>query len=358
MAVALVAAMGVTACSSGGTTASTSGAEPTRSLATTATTDDPRPVPEVVRRITGPDLPPYPLAVAAGDVWIAHRGEGEVTLERRDAQTGKALGSVAVPQEAVFMVAADGDTLYVAGGGDGGVSETAVSAFDARTGKLKYTHTLTGTPCSCELVAGAGALWLGANGSDAVLRVDRDNGHLVTMINLPRAARSIAVVGDVVQAGLDDGSIAVIDPATNTAAAPYPVQVNGRYTNAPITALVPVSDERAPGNSWVAGADGKLFVFIQDGTFSGGEQAHFLPAAGVDAPSGLWLVGGRRLARMGQVDDETYVEQPDGSFARAADGLQFDGHTPGFDQVVAVGDVLWINEFGAGVVAVRLPAGE
>jgi outer membrane protein assembly factor BamB len=327
-------------------------------LATTATTVDPRPVPTVVRRITERDLPPYPLAVAAGDVWVAHRGEGEVTLERRDAHTGKLVDSVTVAQEAAFAVAAEGDMLYVAGGGDGGVPETSVSALDARTGKLKYTHTLTGTPCSCELAAGAGALWLGANGSDVVLRVDRDNGHLVTTVRLPRVAQSIAVVADRVVAGLDNGSIIVIDPSTNQVSGPYPAHINAHDATAPITAVIPVRDERARGNSWIAAANGEQYLFMFDDSFSGFEQTSFIPAAGVDAASGLWLVGGRRLARMGQLEDETYVEQPDGSFARAADGLQFDGHTPGFDQVVAVGDVLWINEFGAGVVAVRLPAGE
>jgi streptogramin lyase len=163
--------------------------------------------------------PPDPIAYDGQAVWLARESLTSspfVVIERRDPNSGRLLGRIDVHQEAVFSIAVDpSGSIWIAGGGDGGVPETTISRIDAKTQHVVFTHTLT-SACSCQVVAGAGAVWLGANGGDTVLRVDAQTGAVVTVITLPRPALALAVIGDRVEAGLTDARVAVIDPATNT----------------------------------------------------------------------------------------------------------------------------------------------
>jgi hypothetical protein len=140
-----------------------------------------------------------------------------VHLERRDPSTAKVLGGIDVPQEAVIGIAGDGDNLWVVGGGDGGVPDTTVSLVDARANRVVFTKTLTGTPCSCPIVAGDGGVWIVGNSSDYALHISQTDGHVIANVRLPARAlfNASMEVRSRLAVGLGDGTVAVIDPATN-----------------------------------------------------------------------------------------------------------------------------------------------
>ncbi len=140
---------------------------------------------------------PVPLALAGGDVWIASGSRtGTASFVRLDryGSTAQVLKTIEVPQEAVFGVAGDGGAIWVAGGGDGGVPDTTVSKVDVRTGAVLFTKTLTGTPCSCPIVAGRAGVWLVGNGTNEALHLSSTDGHVIAVVALPE--RVACVDGD------------------------------------------------------------------------------------------------------------------------------------------------------------------
>jgi hypothetical protein len=324
-------------------------------------------VPEVEAHI--PWYAMRPLAVGGGDVWLARGGEvyelgvtnPGVVVERRDPVTTKVKATINVAQETVFGIGADDTQVYVAGGGDGGVPDTTVSAIDMQTNAVAWTRTLEGASCSCPVVAGAGGVWLGGNGSAEVLRLDPETGELVAKIALPSPAMTyaFAVVGDHVEVGLQDGSVAVIGPARNFVSR---LTREDDASTSRVTAIVPVGREG--------------FVLFDDGSVDHVEALELAPteraykmtpqdgAAGT-RPGDMWVVGGDRLGRTGR-ETETFVyDWTSRRFSATTDKLLFQRAQTGFSQVVAVGDRLWI--FGAepdvemgtypnpAVIVVRLP---
>jgi hypothetical protein len=289
-----------------------------------------------------------------------------VEVQRANGRTTEVLHTIHVPQETVFGIASDGSTVYVAGGGDGGVSATTVSGIDVATNAVTFTYTLPGVACSCRVVAGAGGVWLGANGSDLVVRLDPATGHVVRTIALPRAALTIAVVGDRVVVGFDDASLAVVDPASNTLGPVQPVRhPSSEPATGRVAAIVPLQFPR--GNAIVARDDGQAYVFVQYEGFSGYVPANFAPTAGADTTQSFWLAGGDRIAgyssSTGRFTSRTFVyDRGRQRFNVGSDELLFEPAQQGFTQMVAVGDVLWIFDVGAPgapapvVLVVRVPA--
>ena len=79
----------------------------------------------------------------------------------------KCSSTIDVPQEAVFAIAGDGDTLWVAGGGDGGVPDTTVSrvdvAHEARSCSRRRSRERRARARSSP---GRAGVWLVGNGSE------------------------------------------------------------------------------------------------------------------------------------------------------------------------------------------------
>ncbi len=275
-----------------------------------------------------------PLAVAAGDVWIAHTVAGvnrqTVRVDRRDPRTAAVLATIDVPQESVLSLAASGNFVWVAGGGDGGVPDTTVSKIDARTNRVVLTRTLD-SPCACASAADADALWLGGNGSDYLLKIDAGTGRVVAHVNLAAQASAqasaLAVVGDRLQVGLA-GGVAVVDPAAARVERTLTIPGCGR-----VMAIAPTQSEP---DSAVVCATGGLFKVVRNAEVSGPARMQFLPRAtgwssrGAVALGGDYLwIGGRTFVWNATRYDETSLSA-------------FNQTTDFGDQFVVVDGVLWI----------------
>lgn len=326
----------------------------------------------VVEVITKPALPPDPLAVAAGEVWIATEPTGDapfVRLEGRDPSTAKVVSAIDLTQEAVFSVAGDGDTLWVAGGGDGGVPETTVSRVDARTKRIVFTKTLTGTPCSCQIVAGPAGVWLAGNGSGFALHLSPADGHVVGRVDFPGlTVGAVAEAGRRLLVGLDDGSIAVIDPDTDRIEHSIPLPAIGdppeEHAVAMNAAAIPAVGSDSPVDALVARAGGDVDALSASGwQVNSFLAADFRPTTVVTVGAFAWVLGADRLevsSTHAEVNSE-FSYDPKHGFARSPAGF---GSQPfGFRDAVAAGDTLWaVYDPGAGngepsIVVVRTTVG-
>ncbi len=291
---------------------------------------------------------PYPLAVAAGDVWIASQvvtdSTPSVPLERRDPSTAKLLGTTDVPQETVFGVAGDGDTLWAAGGGDGGVSRTTVSRVDARTGKVVFTKTLDGTVCSCPIVAGSAGVWLVGNGHTSAFHLSPRDGHVTGTVRLSgHVATSAMETRARLLVGLDDGTIAVIDPSHDRIERTIAHATGG---DPPAENVIAMSPAAIPA----AGSDPALDVLLlrANGTVDALPSDSWVPrsiasttfgastVAGI--PGAAIVLGGNRAALV--LGHASYVGGYDPATRRFAGGLANPG--AGFRSAVAAGDRLWV----------------
>ncbi len=271
-----------------------------------------------------------PLAVAGGDVWIAH-AEADVNheivrVDRRDPHTGAVLATIDVPQESVLSLAASGNFVWVSGGGDGGVPRTTVSKIDARTNQVVLTRTLD-SPCACASAADADALWLGGNGSDYLLRVDASSGRVVARVALGAPAVALAVVGDRVQVGVGDG-IAIVNPETNRVERTITLHDCGR--------VMAIARAEESVDSDAVCLPGTLFKIVNNVESSGPARMQFLPrAAGWNSGGAVGLggdylwIGGRTFVWNAVRYDETTLS----AFNQTSDMA---------DQLVVVDDVLWI----------------
>jgi hypothetical protein len=206
---------------------------------------------------------PVPVAFDGHDVWLAHEdggGRPGVFVERRSASTGRLLDRVHLAQEAIFAIAAGDGSLWVVGGGDGGVPETTVSRIDLASRHVVFTHTLS-TPCACFLAVGAGGAWLAGQSTRHVLRLDPTTGAVAADLTLARPTESLAVVGGMVQVGFDDPQIAVIDPATDTVERTITVTAPGRRTVGAILGISPIG---TTGDSWAVRTDGLAFEVAEN----------------------------------------------------------------------------------------------
>jgi hypothetical protein len=218
----------------------------------------------------GQNAAPWGTVFDGRDVWTVERfainPDGsmrpEVSVVRRNPSSGKATKRIVLPQESALAIASDGyGALYVLGGGDGGVPSTSVSKVDIASGRVMFTTTLT-EPCSCQIAAGAGGVWVGANGSSTAYRLEPGTGKIASEVALPAPAMSIAVVGDFVEVGLIDARVAVIDPANEEAVRSISL-VQPREPPAsggPVRAITPI---RRGAASSVTRGDGATFVIAE-----------------------------------------------------------------------------------------------
>ena len=119
-------------------------------------------------------------------------------------------------------------------------------SVDVKTGKVVFTKTLTGTPCSCPIVAGSAGVWVVGNSSDYALHLSSSDGHVIANVPLGTRALSHAAIeirGRLV-VGLDDGTIDVVDPATNRIEQSIPLPTIG---DPPAEAVVAMSNAAGAG---------------------------------------------------------------------------------------------------------------
>jgi hypothetical protein len=318
----------------------------------------------------------YPLAVAGGDVWVASEGHTDSTtfvhLERRDPSTAKVLGAIDVPQEAVIGIAGAGDTIWVVGGGDGGVPDTTVSRVDVRTNRVVFTKTLTGTPCACPIVAGDAGVWIVGNSSDYALQVSETDGHVIATVNLPARAlfNASMEVRSRLAVGLGDGTVAVIDPSTHRIESMIPRPVVGdegaEAVHAMAPASIPAVGSDPPFDGLIARANGGLDV-LRSSTWQVSEVGStvFGPSTVVARGSFGWMFGGDQLevstTHAASSSEFTY-DAVEHRFTRSPGGSP--NAAQGFRDAVIVGDRIWVvYDSGPGddqqptVVVMRAPDG-
>jgi hypothetical protein len=309
-----------------------------------------------------------PLALAGGDVWIASGSRTDtasfVRLDRYGS-TAQVLKTIEVPQEAVFGIAGDGGSIWVAGGGDGGVPDTTVSKVDVRTGAVLFTKTLTGTPCSCPIVAGRAGVWLVGNGNNEALHLSSTDGHVIAVVALPSASRASMETSSRLLVGLDDGSVAIVDPATNRIEGD--VQTQGTPSTGPVTAMgapMVAANGSVPGIvGFVTHADGKTFaVFADRARMREFLKMPFIPTAVADVGGLMWVFGGDRLEiqpTAGEVPSELAYDAARGKFAKVTDSPAT--QVQGFRDAIVDGEQLWVvydaadGRHGPSIVVVKIP---
>ncbi len=213
---------------------------------------------------------PWGIAYDGRDVWTGEEAivtdpDGSsrpvIQVVRRNATTGAPIQTIPVPQESINAIASDGyGAIYVAGGGDGGVPETTVSRIDAASGTVTFTTRLT-SPCSCQLAAGLGGVWLGGNGSDHAYRLD-GTGKIAAEVALHQRATSLAVVGPLLEVGLVDSRVAVVDPSSSDVVRTIDLVRPGEGPaggDRPVVAITPVVGPDK-GQSWATRVDGTSFL--------------------------------------------------------------------------------------------------
>lgn len=324
---------------------------------------------DVVALVEG-DLPPAPLAVAGGSVWVAmtdYSGTAPfVRLERHDPTTTKLVATVEVHQESVDAIVGDGDTLWVAGGGDGGVPETTVSRVDARTGSVVFTKTLTGTPCACPIATGSAGVWLVGNGSDVALRLSPTDGHVIATVALASKARASMETSSRLLVGLDDGSVASIDPQANRVE--RLLATGGNASTAPVTAMVavpaPIHGFKPAIEGYIAHADNKTFaLFAASGQMNQFLTVPFVPTAIASVDGRAFVFGGDRLELQpvsGENPQELAYDISHPGFTKVTDSPAT--QVLGFRNALVVGNRVWVvyddqvDRHPSAVVVIDAPA--
>ena len=158
---------------------------------------------------------PVGIAAAGSDLWVSDGSTGNVV--RVDAATHQVTGTIAV------------------GGQLGGIAATAaavwVSGFDS--GKLARLDPAHGTvvdridvgdqPTGVAVDA-TGGVWVG-NLDGTATRIDPATNHATAHVSLPSGVSTLLPVGNLLWAGLQDGSLVSIDPAAAAVVGP-PIQVS------------------------------------------------------------------------------------------------------------------------------------
>ncbi len=300
---------------------------------------------------------------ADGSARRSYASKGAIRRRRNSFRT------IDLAQEAVFSIVGDGDTLWVVGGGDGGVPDTTVSRVDARTKQVVFTKTLTGTPCSCQIVAGPAGLWLAGNGSSFALHLSAADGHVVGRVDFPGlTVGAVTEAGHRLLVGLDDGSIAVINPDSDRIERSIPLPVIGdapvEHAVAMNAAAIPAVGSDPAVDALVARAGGDVDVLSASGwQVNSFLAADFRPTTVVSVGAFAWVLGADRLevsSTHAEVNS-VFSYDPKRGFARSPEAF---GSQPfGFRDAVAAGNNLWVvYDPGAGngepsIVVVRTPAG-
>lgn len=304
-----------------------------------------------------------PIAYDGTDVWLARQqvtaSAVEVMVERRAANSGALLSSITVPQEAAYAIAVGDGSVWVSGGGDGGVYDTTVSRIDLATRRVAFTRTLPRrAACSCPIAVGAGAAWIGGGSAKSVIRLDESTGAVRAVIPLGQESASLAVVGDRVQVGLDNSRVAIVDPATNRVERTVTVSAPGGSAAGTILGIDPLG----AGASRALRSDGVAFEIAGNQRVQGPPVVFLRPLnVGSSATLGplVWATG----------LDQMLVSSADG---RASGYANYDltaqtfgrvevrsrrfvptvGEANGLFRVIAAGSTLWIATFNGPILVV------
>jgi hypothetical protein len=297
---------------------------------------------------------PWGIAYDGRDVWTAERvfvtdpdgsSRPESRAVRRNARTGAPIQTVIVPQESMNAIAADGfGAIYVAGGGDGGVSQTSVSKIDAATGRVEFTTQLT-TPCSCQIVAGNAGVWMGANGSDFVLRLEPGTGKVAATVELHERAFSLGEVAGQLEVGLIDSRVMVVNPANSEVVRTIDLVRPGEgppQGDRTVVAITPIIESNA-GRAWATRQDGTTFLIVANRDVA--ETRRFAPP--VDSVA---RVGDDLYAAFGPAGFDISVRSTVDATASSIHVARRAGEvsTGGKGALTAAGDVLWATDADPG----------
>jgi hypothetical protein len=286
---------------------------------------------------------PVAVAIADGDAWVIGSKGTRSTLDRYNAQTGALKATIDLPF--VFgadHIAASDSAIWVNGTESWPGPLPGLVEVDPATDKIVLHRTMgpgmRNPSCDCPIAVGAGALW-GIDGS-ILEGIDTNTGGISTGFSLPFPGNAVAVVGDRVQVGLDDGRVAIVNPSSNTVEAALALPGSGPGSG-PVIGM-------ADGFVLVKG--GGIFAVSNDGTATKSPTVAFANAITPASDGGVWAVGADLIARMG-TSTAVYVEQH-GAIHRLGAHEHVTATRPGLDGVAAVGNMLWISDSRHGDVMV------
>jgi hypothetical protein len=152
---------------------------------------------------------PQALTVLGDSVWVLEPG----ALQAVDTQNSRLARRVDVPQRPSAIAAGDG-ALWLAG-------PEGVQRFDpASSARVQVEPARDQMPAPAGLVFGAGSAWVLhpceiAGGPSTLKRYDGRTGHPTARITVPGCPSMIATAYDAIQVGSSDGTVDLIEPATN-----------------------------------------------------------------------------------------------------------------------------------------------
>jgi hypothetical protein len=287
---------------------------------------------------------PVAVAIADGDAWVIGSKGTSSRLDRYNAQTGALKATIDLPF--VFgadHIAASDSAIWVNGTESWPGPLSGLVEVDPATDKIVLHRTMfpaTRNPsCDCPMAVGSGALW-GIDGR-TLEQIDTNTGGVAKRITLPFKANAVAVVGDRVQVGLDDGHVAIVNPTRNTVEAALALPGSG-----PVIGM-------ADGFVLVQG--GGIFTVSNDGTVTKSQTGAFANAITPAGDGGVWAVGADLIARTGG-STAVYAEKH-GVIHQLGVREHVSAPLPGLDGVAAVGDMLWISDSRHGdAIVVRVGA--
>jgi len=352
-----------------GTSVTPTSASPTPSTSTTTTAPVNLAPFDVVKALTPQLAGVDPIASAAGSVWLSvvpHAGDGEVQagvrLQRRDPLTASLTGTLNVPQDAVYSIAGDGDTLWVGGGGDGGNPDTTVSKIDLSTNQVLFTTTLHPDSCACALVTGDAGVWLVGNNSRYALHISASDGHEIARVDLPSAATTAFETRSRLLVGLANGSVEIVNPERNQTEGVVPLEgASGTSSVAAMTsASIPRIGSDPPIDGLIVRANGDAFALFATGWHANRFiNLGFGPSVVTELDNWLWALSGDSLeiASTHAVASSEFVWNAD---QRRFDQRPAKGGTSdeGFRLVIPIANTLWLLNGGysnASVIVVRVP---
>jgi len=157
------------------------------------------------------DFDPWSFAVTEDAIWVAKNGPAAVI--RIDPETRQIVGMLQVDAS---LVAADAHAVWISGAGENDANANTTWRVDPLTNKL------TGTPIPVgieplQMVAGAGAVWVGAHsGPPSITRIDPATGLVVATVEVGFPVHGLATGPDSVWAVDYHGQKVVhISPQTN-----------------------------------------------------------------------------------------------------------------------------------------------
>jgi hypothetical protein len=281
------------------------------------------------------------LAIAGGDVWLAGFQDRQPVIDRRDPRSGKLLARVKTPFAHGFgYMAVTDDAVYVNGMVSYAGPATGLIRIDTASNQVTASKN-SSAACECPIAASAQGLWEQAPG--AIVRRDPVSLEEVARTPLLSTPSAIAIVGDTVQVGGFDASVAVIDIATNQISATILPPERDKLTDLLIDAMSPRANE-----NWMLRSNGSLATLVD-------EQPRLLipvvPGAGISnaTSNAIWVVGGNDVWGIPIAGDDDTIGR------YSYDGKRFGSAAittsePGFVAAAAIGNELWLRRIDGGVI--------